>query len=115
MNNTGRARHLRKNLTDAERTLWNILRYRRVSGLRFRRQAPIGPYIVDFVCFEKGLVMEVDGGQHMKLTEYDAARTAWLESAGFRVIRFWNNQVLEETDAVRHAIWLAVGGSSPPS
>ena len=115
MDNTGRARILRKNLTDAERTLWNILCRRQVSGLKFRRQAPIGPYIVDFVCFEKGLVIEADGGQHVQQASDDAARTKWLENEGFRVIRFWNNQVLEETDAVRDAIWLAVGGSSPPS
>ena len=115
MDNTARARNLRKNLTDAERAMWNILRYRKVAGFRFRRQAPIGPYIVDFVCFENGLVIEVDGGQHAKLASNDALRTKWLESEGFRVIRFWNNQVLEDLDAVRDAIWMAVGDSSPPS
>ena len=114
MDNAARARHLRKNLTDAERALWHILR-RQSSGFRFRRQAPIGPYIVDFVCFEKRLVIEVDGGQHAQLVDYDAARTAWLENEGFKVIRFWNNQVLEEMDAVRDAVWMALGGCSPPS
>ena len=113
-NKTARARHLRKNLTDAEQGLWNILRNRQVLGYRFRRQAPIGPYIVDFVCFENRLVIEVDGRQHMERADYDAERTAWLESAGFRVKRFWNNQVLQEKDAVREAIFLAVRGSSPP-
>ena len=84
MNNTARARQLRKNLTDAERSLWNILRNRQMSGYRFRRQAPIGPYIVDFVCFKNRLVIEVDGGQHMVRSDYDAARTTWLEAEGFR-------------------------------
>ncbi|MXY22337.1 MAG: endonuclease domain-containing protein [Dehalococcoidia bacterium] len=115
MNNTARARQLRKNLTDAERALWEILRKRQVSGYRFRRQAPIGPYIVDFVCFENRLVIEVDGGHHADQVDYDTARTAWLETEGFRMIRFWNNQVLEETDAVREAIFMAVRRLSPPS
>ena len=114
MNSTARARQLRKNLTDAESALWNILRNRQVSDYKFRRQAPIGPYIVDFVCFENRLVIEVDGGQHLERANYDAGRTAWLESAGFIVIRFWNNQVLKELDAVREAIWIAVEGLSPP-
>ena len=88
--------------------LWNILRRRQVSGYKFRRQAPIGPYIVDFLCLEIRLVIEVDGGQHSEQANYDACRTAWLESEGFKVIRFWNNEVLEETDSVRDAIWMAV-------
>ena len=108
MDNTARARQLRKNLTDAERALWKILRKRQVSGCRFRRQAPIGPYIVDFVCFDNRLIIEVDGGQHTEQEAYDTARTEWLEAGGFRVIRFWNNQVLEEMDAVQTAIWRAV-------
>ena len=115
MSSTVRARELRKNLTDAEQALWQIVRGRQVSGCRFRRQAPIGPYIVDFVCLEKRLVIEVDGGQHIERAHYDDVRTAWLEHAGFRVIRFWNNQVLEEVEAVRDAIWMAVAGISPPS
>ena len=114
-NKTTRARELRKNPTDAERRLWRTLRYRQVLGCRFRRQAEIGPYIVDFVCFEKRLVIEVDGGQHAGQEEYDAGRTAWLESQGFRVIRFWNNQVLEEIDGVQEVILLEIGGPSPPS
>ena len=113
--NTPKARQLRNNPTDAERTLWSILRGRQVSGRKFRRQAPIGPYIVDFVCHDNGLVIEVDGGQHTEQANYDAERAAWLESRGYRVIRFWNNQVLEETDAVREAIFIAVRRLSPPS
>jgi very-short-patch-repair endonuclease len=108
MSNTTRSRQLRKNLTDAERTLWNILRKRQLSGCKFRRQVPIGSYIVDFVCLENKLVIEVDGGQHTELESYDAGRTAWLEREGFRVIRFWNNQVLTDTDSVQDAIWMAV-------
>ena len=115
LSNTARARQLRKNLTDAERVLWNILRSRQVSGYKFRRQAPIGPYIVDFVCFENRLIVEVDGGQHLERANYDDRRTAWLESAGFKVIRFWNNQVLAETETVREAIFIAVQRLSPPS
>ena len=114
-NNISKARQLRNNPTDAERALWNILRGRQVSGCRFRRQAPIGPYIVDFVCFDYRLIIEVDGGQHMEQANYDAGRTEWLKSKGFKVIRFWNNQVLEETDTVREAIFVAVQRLSPPS
>ena len=109
-----RARRLRKSPTDAERAVWSILRSRQVSGYRFRRQVPIGPYIVDFCCFELRLVIEVDGGQHMERADYDADRTAWLESAGYRVIRFWNNQVFDEAEGVRQAISMAVGSSSSP-
>ena len=105
-----RARRLRKNPTDAERAMWNILRDDQVLGYKFRRQAPIGSYIVDFCCFEIKLVIEVDGGQHAERAIYDASRTAWLESQGFSVARFWNNQVLEEKEAVRDAIWMAVRG-----
>ena len=102
-NNAARTQHLTKNLTDAEQELWNTLRNRQVSGINFLRQAPIGPYIVDFVCYENRLVIEVVGGQHLELADHDAERTAWLESEGFRVIRFWNNQVLKELEAVREA------------
>ena len=112
VNNIAKARQLRKNPTDAEQALWSVLRRRQVSGYRFRRQAPIGPYIVDFVCYDNRLVIEVDGGQHMEQADYDAERTAWLKAQGFRVVRFWNNQVLEEMDAVREAIFMA---ASPPS
>ena len=114
MSNTDKARQLRKTPTDAERVLWTILRRRQVSGYRFRRQAPIGQYIVDFACFENRLVIEVDGGQHVDSANYDAMRTAWLKREGFRVMRFWNNQVLQETDAVREAIFLAVQTPLPP-
>ncbi len=95
---TSRSRGLRHNSTDAERRLWNILRSRQVNGLKFRRQVEIDGYVVDFLCSEKRLIIEVDGGQHT--AKRDARRTAHLESQGFRVIRFWNNDVLENLDGV---------------
>jgi len=95
-----RARDLRQNPTDAERKLWAHLRLRQVHGHKFRRQRPIGPYIVDFVCLEEGLVIEVDGSQHLERALLDARRDNYLESLGFRVLRFWDNQVLNETDAI---------------
>ena len=78
---------------------------KQMAGNRFRRQQSIGPYIVDFVCLEKKFVIELDGGQHAERTVYDAERTAWLESQGFRVLRFWNNQVLEEIETAKEVIW----------
>ena len=93
-----RARALRRNATQAELKLWAILRNRQFQHLKFRRQQPIGPYYVDFVCLERHLVVEVDSGQHTE--EADAARTAWLQARGFRVLRFWNNDVLTNPDGV---------------
>ncbi|MES1945022.1 DNA methyltransferase [Salinisphaera sp. PC39] len=95
------ARRLRREQTDAENRLWCHRRARRLEGYKFRRQHPLGRYIVDFVCLEAELIVELDGGQHAEQTRaYDAARTAALESHGFRVIRFWNDEVLRETEAV---------------
>ena len=94
------ARALRKNQTEAEKRLWRRLRDKQVEGFRFRRQVPIGPYIVDFVCPSEKLLIEVDGGQHAENEEYDAARTALLENAGYRVLRFWNNEIFENLDGV---------------
>jgi very-short-patch-repair endonuclease len=99
-----KARELRKHMTEVERTLWRHLRLRQFGGFKFRRQHPIGQYIVDFVCLEKRLIVEVDGGQHSEQVRYDTERTAWLESQGFSLLRFWNNQVLEETEAVKEVI-----------
>jgi very-short-patch-repair endonuclease len=96
------ARTLRRNATEAETKLWQFLRNRRLGGLKFRRQATIGYHVVDFLCAEKRLVVELDGGQHTP--ERDAARTARLEGAGYRVTRFWNNDALGNTDAVLEAI-----------
>ena len=102
------ARHNRHNLTDAERAFWRRVRYRQLGGFRFRRQAPIGPYIVDFVCFERRLVIEVDGGQHGQAGEADRTRSDWLERNGFRVLRFWNHHVLQAPDSVMEAVWQAI-------
>ncbi|MGL1833247.1 endonuclease domain-containing protein [Rhodocyclaceae bacterium SMB388] len=93
------AKRLRKNLTDAERKLWQCLRARQL-GVKFRRQHPFHGYILDFVCLEHQLVIEVDGSQHLDATTHDAVRTEVLERAGFRVMRFWNDEVLTQTDAV---------------
>lgn len=98
------ARRLRKNQTDAEQCLWQRLRGRSLAGLKFRRQHPIGPYICDFVCVDQKLIIEIDGGQHTSNREKDAARTAYLQSQGFRVVRFWNHEVLAATEAVLEKI-----------
>lgn len=92
-------------MTDAERSLWSRLRRRQILDCRFRRQQPLGEYIVDFVCLEKKLIVELDGGQHAEQEEYDTQRTRWLEDQGFRVLRFWNNQVFKEFHAVVQAIY----------
>ena len=95
---TTRSRALRKTCTDAEMKLWQVLRSRQLDGLKFRRQVEIDGYIVDFLCPARRLVIEVDGGQHTQ--GRDARRTAFLESQGFRVIRFWNHDVLQNLDGV---------------
>jgi len=104
-----RARALRKNPTDAERTLWSHLRFWQVHGHKFRRQQPIGDYIVDFICLEKKLIIEVDGGQHAEQEIYDSARDAWLRAQGYFVLRFWNNDVLQNIDGVKETIFTALG------
>ena len=100
-------------MTDAEKALWRVLRGRQVMGLKFRRQYPFGDYILDFVCLENKLVIEVDGGQHGGRAQYDEIRTRDLRTVGFRVLRFWNNEVLQEIDAVKETILKAVEEYSP--
>jgi very-short-patch-repair endonuclease len=102
------ARQLRKDMTDAERWLWYELRARRFDEMKFRRQVPIGDYIVDFVCHRAKLIVELDGSQHALFMEKDNERTAWLNSRGYRVLRFWNYQIFEEPGVVLEAIWNAV-------
>ena len=102
------ARSLRKNPTEAERLLWRHLRLHQLGGWKFRRQQPVRTYIVDFVCLEKRLIVEVDGGQHAAQMEQDAQRAAWLEAEGFRVLRFWNTEVLRDTTAVQETIRAAL-------
>jgi very-short-patch-repair endonuclease len=113
------ARKLRKDMTDAEHALWRLLRDRRMEGWRFRRQEPIDRYIVDFICFEARLIIEVDGGQHSE-SESDKKRDAHLRSQGFCVLRFWNNDVLSNPDGVQQTLIKALarcapGGAAPSS
>jgi len=99
------ARKLRHQSTDAERLLWKHLRAHRMSGHKFRRQVVMRPYIVDFACFEARLIIEADGGQHLEQKKEDDVRTAFLEARGFRVLRFWNHEILAETESVLEAIY----------
>jgi very-short-patch-repair endonuclease len=98
------ARDLRRNQTDAEWLLWARLRARRFCGVKFRRQEVLGPYVVDFACLEPKLVIEVHGGQHAEQAPNEAARTGYLVALGYRVIRFWNDEVLRDSDAVLEEI-----------
>jgi len=98
-------------MTDAERRLWYAVRARRFESMAFRRQAPIGPFIVDFFCPEHRLIVELDGGQHGtdEALRYDAERSEWLAANGYRVMRFWNRDVLADFDGVLERIREAVG------
>ena len=110
-----RARALRRRMTDAERLLWRHLRNRELGGWKFRRQYPVGPFIVDFICVEKNVVIEVDGGQHAENEALDLKRSAYLNKMGYRVLRFWNNEVLQETEAVLEAIFATLANSKQNS
>lgn len=101
-------RVLRKNMTEAEQLLWRHLRRGQMGGSKFRRQHPFGDYILDFVCLESRLVIEVDGGHHAERHEQDNFRTVTLEAAGFRVLRFWNHEILGGLAAVKEVIWQAL-------
>jgi very-short-patch-repair endonuclease len=98
------AKKLRQQSTDAERLLWKYLRAHRMAGYKFKRQVVIEPYIVDFVCLEARLIVEADGGQHLEQTEGDSRRTVFLESLGYKVIRFWNHEILGDTLTVLEQI-----------
>lgn len=98
------SRLLRCNQTTAEQKLWASLRDRRLAGYKFRRQVPLGRFIVDFSCYDTRLVVELDGGQHSDSQDDDAARTQWLEGRGFRVLRFWNDEIFENLDGVLEMI-----------
>jgi len=110
---TEQARRLRRSSTDAERKLWYRLRSRSIDGFKFIRQEPIGPYVADFVCRERRLIIEIDGGQHMD-SEHDRVRDRWLVDHRYRVLRFWNNDVLTNIDGVLEAIALALSGGDDP-
>ena len=105
------SRRLRRDSTDAEQRLWFHLRSRNLGGFKFRRQLTIGPFIADFVCRETKIIVEADGGQHG--SERDARRTHYLESLGWKVLRFWNHDILQQTDAVLESILLACEKRSP--
>ena len=110
------ARRLRRNQTDAERLLWFRLRDRRLAGLKFKRQVPIDRYVVDFLCAEGKLIVEIDGGQHDQHRKRDDIRTAALEAMGYLVVRFWNNDVMQNTEGVLQDILNTVSRprSEPP-
>ena len=109
-----RARALRRSMTGVELLLWSRLRCRQLGGHRFRRQAPIGPYIVDFACFQARLLIEIDGPVHDAQAEYDDRRTAWLVCRGFRVLRFAADDVLSRLEEVLETIVLELGDSAEP-
>jgi very-short-patch-repair endonuclease len=110
---TSIARKLRRNQTDAERALWFRLRDRRLRGLKFRRQVSIDRYIVDFCCEERHLIIELDGGQHAERSKEDAERTFALETMGYLVLRFWNNDVLQNIDGALESILMSLESQSP--
>lgn len=98
------ARQLRRQMTEAERRFWYLLRSRRFARYKFRRQHPVGRYIIDFACCEARLAIELDGGQHMENQHYDRRRSAWLKQQGWRVIRFWNSDIRKHEEAVLEEI-----------
>ena len=106
------ARRLRLNATEAERVLWRCLRELKPGGSHFRRQVPIGPYVVDFACLRAKLIIEVDGGQHAENAR-DELRDAWFRSKGYRVLRFWNNDVIGNLDGVMHGVASALSPDDP--
>ncbi|OGW81765.1 MAG: hypothetical protein A3G33_05635 [Omnitrophica bacterium RIFCSPLOWO2_12_FULL_44_17] len=99
-----KARELRKNMTDSEKMLWKRLRMKQFEGLKFRRQCSIENYIVDFACFERKLIIEIDGGQHAEQVLYDSKRDDWLRKQGFCMLRFWNNEVQQNLEGVLQVI-----------
>jgi very-short-patch-repair endonuclease len=107
-----KAQRLRRQMTDAERKLWSALRNRQMQGAKFRRQQPIGPFVADFVCQERRLIIEADGSQHAN-SSTDDRRTAFLESKGYRVLRFWNNDILSNLDGVAQVIATALSTPHP--
>ena len=106
------ARRMRAEMTDAERRLWSRLRRRQIEGLHFRKQVEIGNYVVDFCCLKRRLIVEVDGSQHAEREAQDERRTDWLNDEGYRVLRFWNNEVLQNTDGVVEMILRVLKGEA---
>jgi len=114
INLTQTAKELRRNATDAEQLLWKYLKAKQLEGLKFRRQEQIGHFIVDFVCYEKGVIVEADGGQHAQEKVKDEVRTAWLNSQGFTILRFWNNEILTNIEGVVEVIRMHCMGDFTP-
>ncbi|MGZ5050441.1 MAG: endonuclease domain-containing protein [Methylobacter sp.] len=108
MNLTAKARSLRYNQTDVENFLWQKLRNRQLLNMKFRRQFPIEPYIADFCCLELKLIIELDGSQHVAQAEYDENRSLYLAQRGFKAIRFWNNDVIDNMEGVLETIYSAI-------
>ena len=109
------AKALRSKQTDAEQRLWYHLRAHRFMGLKFKRQKPLGRYIVDFVCLERRLIIEIDGGQHAEQVAYVQHRDAWLRSQGYTVLRFWNNDVMQQLENVLEQIRCSLSPSPSPT
>jgi len=109
-----RARALRQDMTEPEKRVWRILRSGQIKGHKFRRQVPIGRYIADFVCHKARLIVEIDGGQHDRSSCHEVERTEFLQNEGYRVLRFWNNEILENLDGVHRTIADALATSPPP-
>ena len=107
-----RARRLRREMSDEERVLWMLLRDRRFAGFKFRKQVPLGDYVVDFVCFGSKLILELDGAQHAEpeQAKFDAERTQYLEAAGFRVARIWRGDLFKDREGAMELIWNALHG-----
>lgn len=110
-----KAKTLRSQQTEAEQRLWYHLRAHRFLGLKFKRQKPMGRYIVDFVCLEQRLIIEIDGGQHAEQLDHDQRRDAWLRSQGYTVLRFWNDEVMQHLDEVLEQIRCTLTLSPNPS
>ena len=113
MSSTSRARDLRKTSTEVEKILWHHLRNRNLCDVKFKRQYRIGHYIVDFICLQRKLIIELDGSQHYDTEQYDAKRTSYLKARGYEVIRFWNNAITEDIDPVLQKIHLESEVLSP--
>jgi very-short-patch-repair endonuclease len=109
------AKSLRSHQTEAEQRLWYHLRAHRFMEMKFKRQKPIGRYIVDFICVERQLIIELDGGQHAEQLAYDRQRDAWLRSKGYTVLRFWNNEVMQQLEGVLEQIRLTLTAPAPPA
>ena len=109
------AKQLRRNSTTAETLLWRKLRNRQMNGHKFRRQQPLGPYIADFVCHELRLIIELDGGQHANTLDRDQTRDAYLRTLGYKILRFWNNEVLENLEGVLMSIAKFAPPPPPPA